>query len=190
MRHGLAGNRLGRNSTLRKATMRDVAKATLIRQRITTTLPIAKEARKYVDRLVTLGKKGTLAHKRQAFAILLDHDLVSDLFNKIAPRFKSRAGGYTRIIPLSHRRGDNARMAFLELTEKEEVVVVSKPKTGSVKKAKTVDTEASTQTAEEKKKPEPAKPAAQKHLPTEDKPKVKPKMGMIKKMFQRKVGGE
>ncbi len=188
MRHGLSGNRLGRNSSLRKATMRDVAKATLIQQRIRTTLPIAKEARKYVDRLVTLGKKGTLAHKRQAFAILCDHQLVSDLFDKIAPRFRARAGGYTRIIPLSFRRGDNARMAFLELTEKEEVIV--KPKLATTKKSKTVDVEVEAEGKEEGKKADLPKTAAQKHLPAEDKGKAKPKVGMIKKMFQRKVGGE
>lgn len=187
MRHGLSGNRLGRNSTLRKATMRDVAKATLIRQRIETTLPIAKEARKYVERLITMGKKGTLAQKRKAFAFLCDHDLVSALFNKIAPRFKARQGGYTRIIPLSNRRGDNARMAFLELTEKEEVI--EKPKVAITKKSKVVDVEAQPETKTETKKSE-SKPATQKHLPTEEKTKGKPKVGMIKKMFQRKVGGE
>ena len=127
MRHGMAGNRLSRNSTLRKATVRDLAKATLITQRICTTEAKAKEARKLVDKLITLGKKGTLAAKRRAFSILTDHKLVSDLFAKTSPRFKNRIGGYTRIIKLGTRRGDNAALAYLELTEKESIVI-SKPK--------------------------------------------------------------
>ena len=117
MRHGIAGNKLGRNSSARRATVRDIAKATLVQQRICTTQAKAKEARKLVDKLITLGKKGTLADKRRAFAILCDHKLVSNLFTKTSPRFKNRVGGYTRIIPLGNRRGDNARLAFLELTE-------------------------------------------------------------------------
>src|SRR5689334_13312479 len=99
MKHKMAGNRLGRNRSLLKATLRDIAKATLIRERISTTKAKAKEARKLVEKLITLGKKGTLADKRRAFAILSDHKIVSDLFNKTSPRFKSRVGGYTRIIP-------------------------------------------------------------------------------------------
>lgn len=136
MRHGIAGNRLSRNSSLRKATVRDLAKATLIAQRICTTEAKAKEARKLVDKLITLGKKGTLAAKRRAFSILTDHKIVSDLFAKTSPRFKNRVGGYTRIIKLGNRRGDNAALAYLELTEKE-IVIVSKPKSAAaVKKEK------------------------------------------------------
>ncbi len=134
MRHKIAGNRLNRFSSWRKATVRDLAKATLIKQRICTTKAKAKEARKLVDNLITIGKEATLAAKRKAFAILCDHSLVSDLFNKITPRFKNRVGGYTRIIPAGYRRGDNAIMVFLELTEKEEVVI-SKPKTKKIKKS-------------------------------------------------------
>src|SRR3989338_8184504 len=104
MRHGMAGNKLSRNSSLRKATVRDLAKATLIQQRICTTEAKAKEARKLVDKLITLGKKGTLADKRWTCAILCDHRIVSDLFNKTSPRFKDRVGGYTRIIHLGNRR--------------------------------------------------------------------------------------
>lgn len=136
MRHGIAGNRLSRNSSLRKATVRDIAKAALTRQRICTTQAKAKEARKLVDRLITLGKNGTLADKRRAFAILCDHQLVSDLFNKTSPRFKDRVGGYTRIIRLGPRRGDNAKLAFLELTEKEKIIVTKPKSTAAAKKGK------------------------------------------------------
>lgn len=120
MRHGIAGNKLNRHGSWRKATVRDIAKATLKHERIQTTKMKAKEARKLVDKLITLGKKGSLAHKRRAFAILCDHKLVSELFNIIAPRFTNRNGGYTRIISLWKRRGDNADMALLELTERSE----------------------------------------------------------------------
>ena len=133
----MAGNRLSRNSTLRKATVRDLAKATLIAQRICTTEAKAKEARKLVDKLITLGKKGTLAAKRRAFSILTDHKLVSDLFAKTSPRFKNRIGGYTRIIKLGTRRGDNAALAYLELTEKE-IIIISKPKSAVTAKKEKV----------------------------------------------------
>src|ERR1041384_7813012 len=116
MRHAKSGNRLSRNQSLRKATVRDMGKAVLIQERICTTKAKAKEGRKMVEQLITLGKKGTLADKRRAFSILCDHQLVRDLFATIAPRFKNRVGGYTRIIPFGIRRGDNAELVFLELT--------------------------------------------------------------------------
>ncbi|MCK5580578.1 MAG: 50S ribosomal protein L17 [Candidatus Omnitrophica bacterium] len=200
MRHAIAGNRLGRNSSWRKATIRDIAKATLIRQRICTTKAKAKEACKLVDKLITLGKKGALSHHRDAFAILCDHKLVSKLFKKIAPRFKNRNGGYTRIIPLAMRRGDNAQLVYLELTEKEEVVI-SKPKSTAAAKTKEVkDSLDSATTAETKDKVEsvtgkaPVMPkgkgkgAGHKQTPAQEKGKPgKNIVGGIKKMFRRKT---
>ena len=198
MRHGLAGNRLGRNAGLRKATIRDLAKATLIHQRICTTKAKAKEARRLVDQLITLGKKGSLAHRRRAFAILCDHALVSELFGKISGRFRSRVGGYTRIIPLSQRRGDNAQLAYLELTEKE-AVIVNRPKSTAAAKTKARETQpsveapkpATAQEAIEVKKPkaEPTKSHPQ-ELPTKEKPKAhKPFLGGIKNIFTKKPQG-
>ena len=138
MRHGISGNRLSRNSSLRKATMRDIAKATLIEERICTTEAKAKEARKLVDKLITLAKKGTLADKRRAFAVLCNHKLVSELFSDVAPRFKERKGGYSRIIHLGTRRGDNAKLVYLELTEKKEIIISkTKSKASSNKKGVT-----------------------------------------------------
>ena len=143
MRHRISGNTLNRQSSHRKATVRDLAKAALIHERIKTTKVKAQEARKLVDKLITLGKKGNLAEKRRAFAILCDHKLVSNLFNETSPRFAHRKGGYTRIIKLTNRRGDNAQMVFLELTEKKQVMASpaateaeSKTETKSSKKAK------------------------------------------------------
>lgn len=194
MRHGIAGNRLGRNSSLRQATVRDLAKAVLIRQRIRTTEAKAKEARKLVDKLITLGKKGTLAHKRRAFSILCDHQLVSELFDKIAVRFSKRAGGYTRIIKFAvTRRGDNAKMVFLELTEREQVPLSSPKK--KVKKAVVKE-----QTVEDADVVEEEKTA----IPTDAVPKTKVKKvdkktdkkapsqwkGGLQKMFRRKSGAE
>lgn len=119
MKHGISGKKFNRNSKFRQATIRDIARATLERERICTTVARAKETRKLVDRLITLGKKQSLSAKRRAFSILGSHRMVSDLFNKIAPRFQSRNGGYTRIIRLpKNRRGDNASLVFFELTEK------------------------------------------------------------------------
>src|ERR1043165_46246 len=123
MRHQKSGNRLSRNKSLRQATVRDMAKAVLVQERICTTRAKAKEARKFIEKLITLGKKDTLAARRKAFAILCDHTLVSQLFKETAPRFKSRAGGYTRIIPYKQRMGDNAELAFLELTEKSRAII-------------------------------------------------------------------
>lgn len=195
MRHGMAGNRLSRNSTLRKATVRDLAKATLIAQRICTTEAKAKEARKLVDKLITLGKKGTLAAKRRAFSILTDHKLVSDLFAKTSPRFKNRIGGYTRIIKLGTRRGDNAALAYLELTEKE-TIVISKPKSAvAVKKEKVPEAAGRHEHGHEhgaKPKPkaiieeQPKKDVSkgQKSLPDKDKPRGKFLSG-IRNMFNR-----
>ncbi len=189
---------MGRYSSWRKATVRDVAKAVLIRQRICTTMAKAKEARKLVDRLITMGKKGTLAHRRRAFAILCDHRLVSDLFKKTAPRFTKRNGGYTRLIPVSNRRGDNARMTFLELTEKEEVVI-SKARTSATSKTKKVDVtppeagDAAVTHPETGEKKAASRtgtmPAPKKEGAHPEKGKTPKKAGGgIRKMFRRKTG--
>lgn len=192
MRHGITGNRLGRNSSLRAATVRDIAKAVLLRQRIKTTEAKAKEARKLVDKLVTLGKKGTLAHKRRAFAVLCDHKLVSDLFDKIAVRFSKRNGGYTRIIKLAvNRRGDNAKMVFLELTEQEKASLAAKKKVKKVSKAKNPVEDA--EVVSEKKTPpaETTPKASVKKTEIKGEMKRPPeKRGELQRMFRRKSGGE
>ncbi|MFH1360585.1 MAG: 50S ribosomal protein L17 [Candidatus Omnitrophota bacterium] len=187
MRHQLTGNRLGRNTSWRKATLRDMAKATLKHERIRTTKAKAKEARKLVDRLITLGKRGTLAAKRKAFSILCDHQLVSDLFNKIAVRFKNRPGGYTRVIPLSMRRGDHAQLAYLELTEKDiQVIETKKAAKSKLKKKEDItqkDKAESAKSISKKTKkvqelpgkehlPESTVEKKEKETPQEEKPKI------------------
>lgn len=205
MRHGIAGNKLSRNSSLRKATVRDIAKATIIKQRICTTRAKAKEARKLVDKLITLGKKGALADKRRAFAILCDHKLVSSLFSKTSPRFKNRVGGYTRIIPLGNRRGDNAQLVFLELTEKEEIII-SKPKSTAAAKTKDLEAVQSKEKSEKTTEKLRAKDVSDAEIkesvskkdilkPTKvvvskDKEKPSTKFAGIRKMFNRKSSGK
>lgn len=158
MRHGLSGNKFGRNQTLRAATVRDLCKALLTHERITTTRAKAQEARKLADKLITMGKKGTLAAKRNVFAVLCDHTLVSNLFNTIAPRFASRHGGYTRIIKYAlNRGGDNAQMVLLELTEKAPVVTASK-----VVDAEVVDAKPAKETKEKKVPAKKAEPKVKK----------------------------
>lgn len=97
-------------------------------QQITTTLQKAKEAKKLADRVITLGKTDSLHARRQVFSFLQDHDLTSKLFKEVAPRFKNRAGGYTRILQLARRKGDGAQLALLELTEKEIKIKTTKTK--------------------------------------------------------------
>ena len=192
MRHKISGNRLNRNMSLRKATIRDIAKAALIHQRICTTKPKAKEARKLVDKLITLGKKGRLADKRAAFAILCDHGLVSDLFVKTAPRFKDRSGGYTRIITLGKRRGDDAQMVFLELTEKEDVIVSKAKRAGGGKKLAAELSAKKKETGQDKDKKSVVKDTIEKknnaHASKEADSKEKEAkfMSGIRKMFKRK----
>ena len=189
MRHGLSGNRLSRNRSLRKATLRDMAKAIFLQERICTTRAKAKEARKMIEKLITLGKKDTLAARRRAFAILCDHAEVSQLFNTIAPRFKSRNGGYTRIIPYIQRDGDNAELAFLELVEKSKEIITNKKITKADREAADASkvTDAETKPAAEAKAE-----AAPKHSKADvkSKPKAAAKPKVAPKLFQRKAGGE
>ncbi len=187
MRHRIAGNRLSRNRSLRKATLRDLAKATLIDQRICTTRAKAKEARKLIEKLITLGKKDTLIARRRAFAILCDHSLVSSLFKETAPRFKNRLGGYTRIIPFIKRLGDNADMVFLELTEKDRAIISGQKLKKQTKDAVDIKPEnAPTKDVEESTSPAGGHSKSDVKTST----KVAPKPTGIRKFFQRKIGGE
>ncbi|VCU69181.1 50S ribosomal protein L17 [Pigmentiphaga humi] len=115
-RHGL--RKLNRTSSHRLAMFRNMAVSLLTHEAIKTTLPKAKELRRIVEPLITLGKEPTLANKRLAFARLRDRDLVVKLFAEIGPRFKERNGGYTRILKMGFRQGDNAPMAYMELVDR------------------------------------------------------------------------
>ena len=118
MRHGVAGRKLGVTSTHRAAMFRNMAVALIKHEQITTTLPKAKELRRVVEPIITLGKEPTLANKRLAFDRLRDRDVVVKLFAELGPRYQARPGGYLRILKWGFRQGDNAPMALVELVDR------------------------------------------------------------------------
>jgi large subunit ribosomal protein L17 len=117
-RHGL--RKLNRTTSHRLAMFRNMSNSLLKHEIIKTTLPKAKELRKVIEPLITLGKEPTLANKRLAFNRLRDRETVVKLFNEIGPRYKNRNGGYTRILKFGFRVGDNAPMALMELVDRPE----------------------------------------------------------------------
>jgi large subunit ribosomal protein L17 len=119
MRHGLSGRKFNRTKGHRRALMANLANALLKHEQITTTLPKAKDLRPYVERMITLGKKGTLASRRLAAGRLRDESIVAKLFNTLGPRYKDRNGGYTRVIKAGFRHGDSAPMAVIELVDRD-----------------------------------------------------------------------
>jgi large subunit ribosomal protein L17 len=118
MRHHLSGRQLSRNSSHRHALMRNLATALLRYETIRTTVPKAKELRRVVEPIITLGKSDSSAARRRAFSQLRDEALVEKLFTDLGPRFKARAGGYTRILKMEARPGDSAPMALMQLVDK------------------------------------------------------------------------
>ncbi len=178
MRHLKAGRKLGRTSAHRKALFRNLVGALIQRERISTTLAKAKELRGKVEKTITLGKKGTLHARRQAFKLAPQKATVQKVFGPLAERYAQRPGGYTRIIKIGPRKGDNAPMAFIELVDREGDAPAPEKGKGAAKKAapKTAaKKEATPKTAEKKpavkkeakaekekdtkKKAEPKKPA-------------------------------
>ena len=121
MRHLKSGRKLGRTASHRKATLANLAAALIEHKSIVTTTPKAKEARSTVERLITFAKKGDVASRRQVLRTIRDKNLVKDLFEKIAPKYTERNGGYTRIIKIGNRKGDNARLAIFELVGYENI---------------------------------------------------------------------
>jgi large subunit ribosomal protein L17 len=115
MRHLKSGRKLSRNSSHRWALMRNLITSLLREEKIRTTDPKAKELRRWAERVITLGKQGSLHARRQALGIVQDKSVVRKLFDTIAPRFKDRPGGYTRIIKIGLRRGDAAPISLIEL---------------------------------------------------------------------------
>ncbi len=120
MRHNMAGRKLNRTSQHRKAMLANMAAALIKHEQITTTLPKAKELRPYVEKLVTLGKRGDLHARRQAVSRLRDQAQVTKLFDTLADRYKSRNGGYIRVLKAGFRYGDNAPMAIIEFVDRDE----------------------------------------------------------------------
>jgi large subunit ribosomal protein L17 len=124
-RHGL--RKLNRTSEHRLAMLRNMCVSLLNHEAIKTTVPKAKELRRVVEPLITLAKEATVANRRLAFARLRDRDVVTKLFNELGPRYAARPGGYTRILKMGFRVGDNAPMAFVELVDRPEVAAEAAP---------------------------------------------------------------
>jgi large subunit ribosomal protein L17 len=167
MRHLKTGRILGRTTAHRKALFRNMVTALIRRERIRTTLAKAKELRSHVEKTITLGKKGTLHAKRLARKVVVEKEAFIKLFGTLSERYAKRAGGYTRIIKIGHRRGDDAPMAFIELVDREGDAPAAKDK--SEKKAAPKKTAA--------KKPEKkaeAKPEKEKKTAKKDETKKKP----------------
>ena len=119
MRHGMANRKLNVTSSHRAAMFRNMATSLLKHEQITTTLPKAKELRPYVERIITLAKRGGLHARRQVHAVIMDDAVVEKLFTTIAERYKTRQGGYCRVLKAGFRYGDAAAMAVIELVERD-----------------------------------------------------------------------
>ncbi len=119
MRHGMSHRKLNRTSSHRSAMFANMAAALIKHEQIKTTLPKAKDLRPIVERLITLGKKGGLANRRQAFAMLRDDAIVTKLFTVLADRYKDRNGGYTRVLKAGVRYGDAAPVAYIEFMDRD-----------------------------------------------------------------------
>ncbi|WP_028580614.1 50S ribosomal protein L17 [Desulfogranum japonicum] len=117
MRHRKAGRKLGKTTSHRKAMLRNMVTSLLEHERIVTTVPKAKEARRMAEKMITLGKRGDLHAKRQAFAYIRSRDVVAKLFDELSQQYADRQGGYTRIIRTGFRQGDAAPMAIVELVD-------------------------------------------------------------------------
>lgn len=129
MRHSVDGRKFGRNTSHRVAMFRNMANQVVMLEQVITTVEKAKEIRRVVDRLITLGKGGADYQRRLAFDRTRDNEVVQKLFSTLADRYKSRNGGYTRVLKMSdQRRGDGAKMAVLELVDKMEISRKRKPK--------------------------------------------------------------
>ncbi len=120
MKHNIKNKKLNKTSSHRKAMLMNMSNALIKHEQITTTLPKAKELRRFVEKIVTLGKKGDLLSRRKALSILQDQKMSKKVFDVLGERYKNRNGGYTRIIKLGNRFGDNAPTAVIELVDRDE----------------------------------------------------------------------
>jgi large subunit ribosomal protein L17 len=133
MRHKVAGYKLGRTTSHRRAMLRNMVTSIIMEERIETTVIKAKAVRPSVEKMITLGKKGDLAARRQAASYLMTPEAVTKLFDTVAPRFGDRKGGYTRIVRVSWRKGDGAEKAFIELLGSEQVLDEKRQKRAEIR---------------------------------------------------------
>jgi large subunit ribosomal protein L17 len=170
MRHRNTGRQLSRNSSHRHALLRNMATSLLRHETIRTTVPKAKELRRVVEPLITLAKMDSLAKRRMAFARLRDTTVVEKLFTELGPRFKARAGGYTRILKMEPRPGDSADMALMELVD---APVVPAEKTEDTKAAKSPKAPKASKKTSKKASPDDGDAAAPAAAPKRRKAKAK-----------------
>ena len=120
MKHNIKNKKLNKTSSHRKAMFMNMSNALIKHEQITTTLPKAKELKRFIEKIITLGKKGDLLSLRKAISVLQDKKMASKVFGVLAERYKERNGGYTRVIKLGNRFGDNAPMSVIELVDRDE----------------------------------------------------------------------
>ena len=120
MKHNIKNKKLNKNSSHRKAMFMNLSNALIKHEQITTTLPKAKELKRFIEKIITLGKKNDLSSRRKAISVLQDHNMTKKIFDTLADRYKDRNGGYTRVIKLGNRFGDNAPMAVIEFVDRDE----------------------------------------------------------------------
>jgi large subunit ribosomal protein L17 len=186
MRHAKKRLQLGRMTSWYDATIKSLAKNMIIYQSFRTTLAKAKSSREIMERLIALSKEDTLSNRRQAQRVLGEHKLVNLLFNEIGPRFSQRNSGFTRIINLGKRRGDNAEMVIFQLTEckKKEA---KKPKAAKETLPKVVpETEKITDAAGESPEQKSQTKVAVKEKPVDEKKPQKKFMGGLRTIFRKK----
>ena len=160
MRHRMAGRKLGRTSEHRRALLRNLSIQLLEKERITTTLAKAKEVRRFTEKLVTMAKRETLHARRQVLRDIPSRDVVAKLFDTLSARYAQRPGGYTRVIKLGPRRGDNAEMALVELVGAE--IAADRPEPEEKPKPKRKPKKAAAEGADSDAKPAKKKKATKK----------------------------
>src|SRR5215469_319461 len=154
MRHKVAGWKLGRTTSHRRSLLRNMATSLIMEERIETTVPKAKALRPTVEKMITLGKRGDLAARRQAAAYLMTDEAVKKLFDTIGPRFGDRNGGYTRIVRTAWRQGDATDKAFIELLGSEQVLDEKRQKRAEIRAKKAEETRKAMEEAEAQQKAE------------------------------------
>lgn len=148
MRHKVFGFKLGRTTSHRRSLLRNMATSLIVEERIETTIPKAKALRPIVEKMITLGKRGDLAARRQAISYLMTDEAVNKLFDTVGPRFADRNGGYTRIIRTGWQKGDGADKAFLELLGSEQVLDEKRQKRAEIRAKKAEETKKAMEEAE------------------------------------------
>jgi large subunit ribosomal protein L17 len=148
MRHKVGGWKLGRNTAHRRSLLRNLVTSLIVEERIETTIPKAKAMRPHVEKMITLGKRGDLAARRQAASYLMTGDAVKKLFDTLAPRYGDRNGGYLRIVRGAWQKGDGADKAFIELLGSEQVLDEKRQKRAEIRAKRAEETRKAMEEAE------------------------------------------